>query len=544
MKIALAQINPTVGDIAGNSAKMADCIDRARDGGAELVVFGELSATGYPPRDLLSRPSFVAASVRAVESLAERCREVAALVGYVRPADEHAPGRLLENAAALLAGGQVAAVHVKTLLPTYDVFDETRYFRPGPPPGPIELAGRKIGVSICEDLWDRPALRRALYEDDPVEALRRGGADVVVNLSASPFQVGKAGLRQDLIARQARRAQAPIVYVNQVGGNDELVFDGGSTAVAADGTLLGRARSFAEDLLIVDTAGRPARRERPGSDIEQLDAALRLGLGDYVRKTGFASAVLGLSGGIDSAVVAVVAADALGPENVLGVAMPSRYSSAHSVEDARRLADHLRIRLAEVPIEPMHSAFEGALEPHLPADRPGTTDENVQARIRGTTVMAFSNALGCMPLATGNKSELATGYCTLYGDMNGGLAILGDVLKTSVYGLARHFNADGGRVPERIITKPPSAELKPGQVDQDKLPPYEVLDGILSRYIEQELSVEEIIADGFEESQVRRVAAMVFAAEYKRRQAPPVLKVTGRAFGSGRRVPIACRRED
>ena len=542
MKIALAQINPTVGDIAGNAALIGDCIDRAAGDGAELVVFSELAITGYPPRDLLSRPSFVAASVRAVEELAGRCKAVAALVGYVRPAGD-SPGLPLENAAALLTGGRVAAVHVKSLLPTYDVFDETRYFRRGGAPQPLEVNGRKIGVSICEDLWDRPALGRALYEADPVGALREAGAEIIVNMSASPFQLGKAALREELIRRQVGRCGVPIAYVNQVGGNDELIFDGDSMVVGADGTLLGRCKAFAEDLLVVDPAGPAGRCERVGEDAAQLAAALKLGLRDYVRKCGFRSAVLGLSGGLDSAVVATLAADALGPENVLALAMPSRYSSDHSLADARELAAGLGVRLVEVPIEPAHAALEASLAEHLPADRPGITDENLQARIRGNIVMAFSNATGHLPLATGNKSELATGYCTLYGDMNGGLSVIGDVPKTLVYRLAEYLNADGERIPANILTKPPSAELKPDQTDQDKLPPYDVLDGILQRYVEQEWTAEQIVADGFDEPLVRRVIDMVVSAEYKRRQAAPALKVTARAFGVGRRMPIACRRE-
>ena len=542
MKLALAQINPTVGDIVGNAALIGDCIGRAAEAGAELVVFSELAITGYPPRDLLSRPSFVAASVKAVEELAGRCKGIAALVGFVRPAGD-SPGRSLENAAALLADGKIAAVHVKSLLPTYDVFDETRYFRRGGAPEPLELNGRKIGVSICEDLWDRPALGRALYESDPTGALAQAGAEIIVNMSASPFQLGKGELREELIRRQVARCGAPIVYVNQVGGNDELIFDGASIAVGADGALLGRAKAFAEDLLIIDTAGPAGRCEEPPEDMAQLAAALKLGLADYVRKCGFSSAVLGLSGGIDSALVATIAADALGAENVLALAMPSRFSSDHSLTDARQLAANLGVELVEVPIEPAHAAMEAMLADHLPADRPETTDENVQARIRGLIVMAFSNATGRLPLATGNKSELATGYCTLYGDMNGGLAVIGDVPKTMAYQLAGHLNASGERIPASIITKPPSAELKPDQTDQDKLPPYDVLDAILARYVQDEQTAEEIVAAGFDEALVRRVIGMVVAAEYKRRQAPPTLKVTARAFGSGRRMPIACRRE-
>jgi len=542
MKIALAQINPTVGDVAGNAAKAAAAIERAASAGVELVVFGELCITGYPPRDLLIRPSFIEACERAVRELATRCRKTAALVGFPRRSGASA-GRTLENAAALLAGGDLAGVHVKTLLPTYDVFDETRYFHPGPAPRPVTVAGRKVGVSICEDLWDRPALGRALYEDDPVGHLRDAGAEIIVNMSASPFQAGKVAVREDLVRRQARRAGAPIVYVNQVGGNDELIFDGFSMAVDARGDVLARARGFEEDLVVADTAGPPARVEPIGDDLAQLAAALRLGLRDYVAKCGFRSVVLGLSGGADSAVVAVLAADALGAENVLALSMPSRYSSPHSLSDARRLASGLGVELVEIRIGPLHEAYEKLFAEALPANRPATADENIQARIRGNLIMAFSNALGHLPLATGNKSELATGYCTLYGDMNGGLSVIGDVPKTMVYALARHLNEEAGkdRIPESVLTKPPSAELRPDQTDQDTLPPYDVLDAILERYVERERSVEEIAREGFDTDLVRRVARMVAAAEYKRRQAAPALKVTARAFGSGRRMPVACR---
>ncbi len=543
MKVALAQINPTVGDVSGNAAKIGETIARAKSDGAELVVFGELAVTGYPPRDMLSRTGLVEASVRAIEDLTCQCKDIAALVGFVKPADPSTPGRPLENAAALLADGKIAAVHVKTLLPTYDVFDETRYFRPGPAAKPLELNGTKIGISICEDLWDPDALGGALYETDPLAQLKEAGAQIIVNMAASPFQTAKVQLREDLISRQAQRMNSAIVYVNQVGGNDELIFDGFSSAVAADGTMLGRCKGFVEDLLIIDTDGPAGRCEPAGADMQQLYLALTLGLRDYVHKCGFTSVILGLSGGIDSAIVATLAADAVGPENVLALAMPSRYSSPGSIEDAAQLAGNLGINLEKVPIDPMHTAFEDVLNETLGPDRPAVTDENIQARIRGNLVMAFSNARGHLPLATGNKSELATGYCTLYGDMCGGLSVIGDVHKSDVYKLARHINeTTGGRIPENSITKPPSAELKPGQTDQDKLPPYDLLDGIIGRYIGQEKDFAEIVADGFDPVLTGKTISMIVAAEYKRRQAPPALKVSARAFGSGRRIPIACKR--
>jgi len=542
MKVALAQLNPVVGDVRGNTAKIAEAIGKAADAGAELVVFSELAVLGYPPRDLLGKERVVAESVRAVESLAGLCKDIAAVVGFVRPA-EGKSGRPLQNAAALLADGRVKHVRVKTLLPTYDVFDETRYFQPGGPPRCVEVAGRRVGITICEDIWDAEALGRDLYANNPLDDLGKQGAEIIVNLAASPYQVGKAAAREELIKRQAARSKAAILYVNQVGGNDELIFEGGSCAAFPAEGIVARAASFEEDILVIDTAGGAGKCRPLENEQARLCSALKLGLRDYLVKCGFSSIVLGLSGGIDSAVVAALAADALGPANVQAVAMPSRYSSAASLEDAQRLARNLKIPCRVVPIEPMHRAFEEALG--LTVDTAGkeTAAENIQARVRGNIVMAISNAEGLLPLATGNKSELATGYCTLYGDMCGGLAPIGDLLKTDVYRLADQLNEETSRprIPGSIMAKPPSAELKPGQLDQDKLPPYELLDEILRRYIEDERTAEQIIAEGFDEDTVRRVAGMVDAAEYKRRQAPPVLKVTGRAFGTGRRMPIACR---
>ncbi|MFW6132266.1 MAG: NAD+ synthase [Planctomycetota bacterium] len=550
MRIALAQINPVVGDIEGNRDRIAEAIDRGADAGADLVVFGELSVVGYPPRDLLRKEQFVADSVAAVENLARHCTDTAALVGFVRPAPDETH-RPLQNAAALLSDGAVRRVHAKRLLPTYDVFDEARYFQPGADSGCFDLGGVRIGLTICEDLWDPAALGRDLYATDPVGRLAAGGARIIINMAASPFETHKAAVRDGVFRRQADRADAAIVYVNQVGGNDELIFDGGSCVVAADGTVQARAASFAEDLLVVDVgAGAAATRCEPvGEPMARLMAALKLGLRDYVAKCGFSSVVLGLSGGIDSAVTATLAADALGPENVLALAMPSRYSSQHSLDDAEALADNLGIELKVVPIEQVHGAFEQVLAEPLRGGNLELADENVQARIRGVLVMAVSNAFGRLALATGNKSEMSVGYCTLYGDMAGGLAPLGDLLKTTVFDLARQVNAEAGwaRIPESTLTKPPSAELKPAQTDQDKLPAYDVLDAILSRYIEADQTAEMIISEGFDAATVRRVVRMVDGAEHKRRQAAPVLKVTSRAFGTGRRMPIAqryLRRED
>ncbi len=545
MKIALAQFNPVVGDIAGNCERMADFIARARQQEAELVVFGELAVVGYPPRDLLRKDGFVSASVKAVEALAARTNDIAALVGFVRPTPGQA-GRPLQNCAALLAGGKIQHVHVKTLLPTYDVFDETRYFEPGLAPGFVELNGQRLGLSICEDLWDSDALGRELYQQDPIAPL--ADADMVINLAASPYEMGKALHREELFVRQAARHGLPIVYVNQVGGNDELIFDGCSCVISPDGKILGRAKAFKEDLLIVDVPGKtPARCEPLGGEMQRLSSALKLGLRDYVTKCGFSRVVLGSSGGIDSAVVAALAADALGPGNVHTLAMPSRYSSDHSLDDAKQLAKNLALGYQVVPIEPMHAAFEQATGELLAGGGSSSelAAENIQARIRGNLVMAYSNAMGNLPLATGNKSELSVGYCTLYGDMCGGLAPIGDVLKTQVYDLARQLNAEHGGVciPENILTKAPSAELKPGQTDQDKLPPYELLDEILKQYVEHDKTAGEIMEGGLADQAdlVRRIVRLVDISEYKRQQAARVLKVSSRAFGMGRRVPIAQR---
>lgn len=542
MKIALGQFNPTVGDLEGNCSKMAAMIDRAAHLGTDLVVFGELSVMGYPPRDLLSKEAFIRQTQHAVEKLAEHCEDIAAFVGYARPNHDKA-GRPLENVAALLADGKIKHVHVKTLLPTYDVFDETRYFEPAQCATPIEFKGRKLGVCVCEDLWDEKSLGLKLYHADPLERLKTAGAEIIINLSASPFESGKASVREELFSRQARRCECPIVYVNQVGANDELIFDGTSCVVDKHGEIIARAKSFAEDLLIVDMEGPGGKIEPRIDGIPRLTQALQLGISDYIRKCGFTSVVFGLSGGIDSAVIAGLCANALGGEHVHCLAMPSRYSSEHSVNDATQMADWLGLDYRIIPIENIHTAFERAIDPMIA----GTGSwgelaaENVQARIRGNLVMALSNAKGYLPLATGNKSELAVGYCTLYGDMCGGLAPIGDVLKTDVYAIAEHLNElrDGKCIPQNIITKAPSAELKPNQTDQDSLPPYDMLDKILQLYVEQDMPVKEIIASGFDDATVRKVVRLVDRSEYKRQQAARVLKVSHRAFGMGRRVPIA-----
>lgn len=540
MKIALAQINPTVGDIEANSAKIKGYIKRAAEQGAELVIFGELSLIGYPPKDLLLKKQFIEDNLAALDDIARQCDACAALVGF---ACRHggSTGRYLHNAAALLAQGRVQATYYKQLLPTYDVFDEGRYFQAAASQQVVEFGNRRLGLTICEDIWQqREHGERSLYDAKPLADLAEAGVDLVVNMSASPFVLDKHAFRRELFARQCRRYGLGLLYVNQVGGNDELIFDGGSCALGPDGEVWGQAKDFAEDLLLIDL-DKPeiARREDVRSGIASVHEALVLGLRDYVVKCGFQSVVLGLSGGIDSAVTAALAVEALGADKVVGVALPSRYSSEHSMVDAKQLAKNLGIGFQVIPIEEAHRAMEGMLAEAFAGRESDITEENIQARLRGNILMALSNKFGHLLLTTGNKSELAVGYCTIYGDMAGGLAVISDVPKTMVYELARHINRAGTIIPETVITKAPSAELRPDQRDEDSLGPYEQLDAILQLYVEQEQSVEEIVAAGFEAEVVKRVIRLVDRNEYKRKQAAPGLKVTSRAFGFGRRMPIA-----
>jgi len=544
VKIALAQINPVVGDIAANSGRMIDAISRARSEGVSLIAFPELSVVGYPPRDLLLKPRFVRANVEAVHRIAESCVGIAALIGFVEANTDNV-GRRLRNAAAYCADGKVQAVCHKSLLPTYDVFDEQRYFEPGPDVTIIEHLNVRIGVSICEDLWnDEQVVGRQIYKRDPVGQLASGGAQLLINMSASPFEKGKHAFRRRLFANQARKHHLPIVFVNQVGGNDELIFDGASMVFDADGQVIAQGKPFDEDLLIVDLeAPTTVQQDTYPSPIASVHDALVLGTRDYVRKCGFDHVLLGLSGGIDSAVTAAIAVAALGADSVTGVGMPSRYSSDHSKSDAESLAVNLGIEFRMIPIGEIHETFESNLTPHFSGRQPDITEENIQARVRGGILMALSNKFGWLLLTTGNKSELAVGYCTLYGDMCGGLAVISDVPKMMVYELARHINERAGReiIPQNTIDKPPSAELRPDQTDQDSLPPYDVLDAILALYIHEEQGVEEIIAAGFDPAIVQRVVRLVDVNEYKRKQAALGLKVTSRAFGVGRRMPIAAR---
>jgi NAD+ synthase (glutamine-hydrolysing) len=545
MKIALAQINPTVGDIAGNALRIIDFITRARDAHADLVVFPELSIVGYPPKDLLLKPSFVDDNLAALDAIASHARGIDVIVGYA-DRNPRPVGRPLHNAVALCRDGAVASRHFKTLLPTYDVFDESRYFEPGDLTQRnqiVDIRGVKVGISICEDLWnDERFISRRLYHQNPIADLDAAGAEILINCSASPYVLDKHDFRLKLFGSQAQRFQNPLIYVNQVGGNDELIFDGASVVFDEAGRVVAQAKAFEEDLLVVDIAAKgSARIEKVPSGFESMYRALLIGLRDYVDKCGFKSVVLGLSGGIDSALVATLAAHALGPARVTGVAMPSRFSSDHSVEDAKRLASNLGIDFHIVPISAPHDAYEQLLTPQWKGKAPDITEENLQARVRGAILMAFSNKFGHLLLTTGNKSEVAVGYCTLYGDMCGGLAVISDVPKTDVWALSRWINQHHGReiIPTRSIDKVPSAELRPNQTDQDSLPAYELLDQIIERYVEDEQSAAQIIAAGFDPATVTRVIRLIDRSEYKRRQAAPGLKVTSRAFGFGRRMPIA-----
>jgi NAD+ synthetase len=536
MNIGLAQLNPTVGDLAGNARKIIDASRALEKRGATIVLTPELVLTGYPPQDLLFKSDFVPASLRTLDEIHAEVGTAAWIVGCVHPnPSEH--GRLFFNAAAILEKGRPPRFVFKSLLPTYDVFNETRYFEPNSSPVPVEIGGRLFGVTICEDIWTPGHLPRRLYSTNPVETLVAAGATAILNLSASPFQIGKPRIREEMIAAQAKKHGVPFFYCNAVGGNDQLVFDGNSLAVDSAGKTLRRWPGFRESVAMADDLESAA----PVSDIESLRQALGLGIRDYAAKCGFRSAVLGLSGGIDSAVVACLAVEALGADKLTGVAMPSPYSSSHSVEDALQLAQNLGMPCLTIPIAESFEVFKAQMRPAFGERPEDATEENMQARLRGLTLMSLSNKFGHLLLATGNKSELAVGYCTLYGDMCGGLAAISDVPKTMVYDLARHLNATRELIPLRTIEKVPSAELRPNQTDQDTLPPYEILDAILRLYVEENLGVAEIAARGFDAETVRWVARKVDFNEYKREQAAPGLKVTSRAFGMGRRMPIAQR---
>ena len=540
MRIALLQINPTAGDLKGNSALIARGVRAAQSQGADLAVTPELALMGYLPRDLLMNRGFVRRAARTLAALAAELKDGPPLLVGIATPNPGDSGRPLFNSAVLLKDGAAGPVFHKTLLPTYDVFDEDRYFEPATGPQILELNGWRLGISICEDVWnDRDFWSRRRYHQDPIEGLAQAGAQAIVNLSASPFTAEKQILRERMLGHLARKYSLPLVYVNQVGGDDDLIFDGRSAAFDAQGRMFARAKGFEEDTLTVDlAAGTGAIAVDDFEPEAEIWHALALGVRDYARKTGFRKALLGLSGGVDSALTAALAADALGRENVLGVMMPSPYSSPGSLDDSVALARNLGIETLTLPIAPMMSAYDAALAGAFRALPPDVTEENIQSRIRGNLLMALSNKFGSLLLTTGNKSEMSVGYCTLYGDMNGGLAVIADLPKMMVYRVSRWRNRRRADIPETILTKAPSAELRPNQTDQDSLPPYDLLDRILELHIEQCQSAEDIIAQGFDEPTVRRVLKLVRAAEFKRKQAAPALKVTSRAFGTGWRMPV------
>jgi NAD+ synthase (glutamine-hydrolysing) len=545
VKIALGQINPTIGDFSGNSKKIIESARQALARGAQMVLFPELAVCGYPPRDLLEKPAFVERSQQVVNEIAQAVPQLTIICGFVSPAKVET-GKSVMNSAAVLRDGAVQFVQSKMLLPTYDVFDELRYFDPAESQKLLPLAGKQLALTICEDAWnDKHFWHRRLYRVDPVDELLHAGGNLVLNISASPFHLGKRELRRQMLETVARDNKVPVVFVNQVGGNDSLVFDGSSMVIAPDGRIVTQAKSFEEDLVVFDSEAMQGdmHEQTPVGDPSAY-GALVLGTRDYVRKCGFSRAVIGLSGGIDSALTAAIAVDALGKQNVTGIAMPSQYSSEHSIKDARELACKLGIRFEVVPIGAVFDGYRKALEPLFAGMHDDVAEENLQSRIRGNILMAFSNKFGELVLTTGNKSELGVGYCTLYGDMVGGLGVISDVPKTMVYSLSRYVNSIRQVIPQSTIDKPPSAELRPGQKDSDTLPPYEVLDNILEDYIEDYRTAEQIAADrGYQVQLVRDVIRMIERSEYKRQQAAPGLKITPKAFGFGRRFPIAQKSE-
>jgi NAD+ synthase (glutamine-hydrolysing) len=540
MKIALAQFNPTVGDFAGNSARIVSLSERAKQRGADLAVFSELCLCGYPPQDLLERPAFIERNQKELKALAKQLT-IPSIVGYVGRV-KNGTGKSIANKAALLCGGKVTFEQSKMLLPTYDVFDESRYFHPAEKQQVLEFHGEALGVTICEDAWnDENFWPNRRYDRDPVTELIEQGTQVLLNISASPYTIDKRALRVDMLRSIAVHNRKSVVYVNQVGGNDSLIFDGASVALTPDGKVAAQALAFEEDLVLFDTVtGEGEIHEQPRQEIEYAFRALVIGTRDYVHKCGFKKVLVGLSGGIDSAVVAATAVEALGPENVLGVSMPGPFSSEGSKQDAATLAKNLGIEFISLPIDAVFDAYRSSLKPVFGRRKEDVTEENIQARIRGNYLMAISNKFGSMVLSTGNKSEIAVGYCTLYGDMAGGLAVISDVPKLMVYELAKWINRERELIPHSTIEKPPSAELRPNQKDEDSLPQYGVLDRILRAYIEDLKSPQEI-ADkyDFDVKLVRDIAALVDRSEYKRKQAAPGLKITSRAFGFGRPFPIA-----
>ena len=555
MKICLAQINPTVGAFEQNVKKICRFINTAKKKGADLIVFPEMCIVGYPPKDLLELSGFVDSNLKALEEVKNNVTGISAIVGFVdRNVGQR--GKNLYNAAAYINNKEIVSRHYKSLLPTYDVFDEDRYFEPAHSISLAKISGRKSGISICEDAWGANIIWQGkIHHKDPVESMIRQGAEIIINISASPFTIGKQDERLKMLTSHAKKYNVPIVFVNQIGGNDDLVFDGNSLVINKKGVIVDKALSFEEDLLMVEFKGpdisaggsKPSsvgKRTQAGADegeIESVYDALVLGTRDYVRKCGFKKAVIGLSGGIDSAVTAVIAARALGKGKVLGVTMPSGFSSKGSVKDSKALAKRLGIAFENIPIKSVYNAYTRTLSDMftgLPFD---VTEENLQARIRGKILMAISNKYGYLVLTTGNKSELAVGYCTLYGDMCGGLAVISDIPKTMVYDIAEYINRKKEIIPIDTIEKPPSAELRPDQKDQDSLPPYDILDGVLRAYVEESKDIDDIVGIGFNETLVKDIIKKVDTNEYKRKQAAPGLKVTSKAFGTGRRMPLAQR---
>jgi NAD+ synthase (glutamine-hydrolysing) len=545
VKIALGQINPTVGDFSGNAARIIEFSRRAQSAGAGMILFPELSVCGYPPRDLVERTSFVVRNRETAERIAAETRGIAVICGLVTAAPSDA-GRSAMNSAALLVDGKVAFIQSKMLLPTYDVFDEMRNFAPAKSQELFSFCGNRMALTVCEDAWnDKQFWPHRLYTVDPVESLIQAGGNFVLNISASPFWIGKRELRRDMLASIARQHQVPVVLVNQVGGNDSLVFDGSSLVLNREGHVIAQGRSFEEDLIYFDSSNLTGEmHEQIAGEEASVYSALVLGTRDYMHKCGFRQAIIGLSGGIDSALTAVIAADAVGPENVVGVGMPGPYSSQGSIDDARSLAKNLGIRFELLSINPAYEAYRRTLKDVFAGTHEDVTEENIQSRARGTMLMALSNKFGAIVLSTGNKSELGVGYCTLYGDMVGGLAVISDVPKTLVYRLSEYVNSRRAIIPQATLEKPPSAELRPNQKDSDSLPPYEVLDAVLEDYVEDSHSAERIAEDrGFNIELVKRVIRMVDRAEYKRQQAAPGLKISPKAFGYGRRLPIAAKCE-
>jgi NAD+ synthase (glutamine-hydrolysing) len=543
VKIALGQINPTVGDFSGNVKKIVEFSQRALSAGAGMILFPEMSICGYPARDWVEKPAFVEKCRESADQIAAGTRGIAVICGSVTPTHA-ATGKTVMNSALFMREGKIEFIQSKMLLPTYDVFDELRNFEPAHQQGLFQFCGKQMALTICEDTWnDKQFWDRQLYQVDPIEQLMKAGGNFILNISASPFWIGKRELRRDMLAAIAQRYKVPVVLVNQVGGNDQLIFDGSSLVLAPDGRVIAQGKSFEEDLVFFDPNALTGEMHPQIEGVEaSVYAALVLGTRDYVRKCGFHHVVIGLSGGIDSALTAAIAVDALGAENVIGIGMPSPYSSRGSIDDARELATNLGIRFELLRINSIFDSFGQSLKPVFAGLNEDVTEENIQARIRGTLLMALSNKFRALVLSTGNKSELGVGYCTLYGDMCGGLAIISDVPKTLVFRLAQYVNSRKPVIPQSTLTKPPSAELRPNQKDSDSLPPYELLDVILEEYVENNKSADEIArTHNFDLAVVRRVTQLVEGTEYKRHQAAPTLKVSKKAFGMGRRFPVAAK---